>query len=432
MPVVLVLEQIAARDLTDRLTADQRIGETGGGQEAQVLLGRENLFRFVRGTGGDDDLGEDLRDLARRVGVERLVQRHDAPESRGAVAIERLLVGVEQRRAPRHARGVGVLDDGDGGTIGGVEFRDQFERRIGVVDVVVGQLFALMLHGGRDAFAGRAVDIESGILMRVLTVAHDLLQLARDHTAARRGFANRGGHPAGHGGVVGPGAGIGDLSLTLAEGISRRAVVGFQLVQQRAVILDIDDGGDEAVVLGRRADHGRAADVDVLDHLVVIRATGQSGLERVEVHDQQVDRADAMLGHRGDVVVVVTQRQQAAVHHRVQRLDTAIHHFGKVRHLGHVLDRNARIPQRLGRSAGGQDLDPHPLQSLAQIDQPGLVGYGNQRAAHGGKVGHVVSLGSVWQLVHLIPHQIAHADGRVLRLGEGPADARRIVYCRAG
>ena len=77
--------------------------------------------------------------------VQRLVQRDDAAKRDGAVAIERTGIGLGQGRATRHTAGVGVLDDRDGGAIGGIKFTDQFKRRIGVVDVVVAQLFALML-----------------------------------------------------------------------------------------------------------------------------------------------------------------------------------------------------------------------------------------------------------------------------------------------
>ncbi len=92
------------------------------------------------------------------------------------------------------------------------------------------------------------------------------------------------------------------------------------------------------MVLRGRADHGRAADVDILDAGVIVGAFGDGLFKRVQVDHQQVDRADAVFVHRGDMGVVVAQGQQATVDHRVQGLDTAIHHLGKAGDLGDVLD----------------------------------------------------------------------------------------------
>ena len=72
---------------------------------------------------------------------------------------------------------------------------------------------------------------------------------------------------------------------------SDAAGVPPQLVEHVEVLGRIGDDGDIVVVLGRRADQRRAADVDVLDDLLV-RAAGprHRGLERIEVAHDQVDR----------------------------------------------------------------------------------------------------------------------------------------------
>ena len=67
-----------------------------------------------------------------------------------------------------HAAGIGVLDDGDGRRAGRFELAGQLERRVGVVDVVVGQLFALQLARRSDAGALLAGAVETCLLMRVL------------------------------------------------------------------------------------------------------------------------------------------------------------------------------------------------------------------------------------------------------------------------
>ena len=61
-------------------------------------------------------------------------------------------------------------------------------------------------------------------------------------------------------------------------------------------------------------------------------------LERVEVDADEVDRLDAVLLHRGDVLGVVALGEQAAVDLRVQRLDPAVHHLGEAGDLADVGD----------------------------------------------------------------------------------------------
>ena len=71
--------------------------------------------------------------------------------------------------------------------------------------------------------------------------------------------------------------------------------MGRHLGQHRGVILGIGDHGHPFVVLRRRADHRRAADVDVLDGLGKTGAARDRLLEGIEIDHQQVDAADTVL-----------------------------------------------------------------------------------------------------------------------------------------
>src|SRR5690606_26822291 len=99
---------------------------------------------------------------------------------------ERSFVGIYERTAARDAAGIGVLDDRNGGAVLRIELRDQFECRVGIVQVVVAQLLALKLRGGGDAEALLAGDIECRVLMRVFAIAQRLLQLAAERAIGRR------------------------------------------------------------------------------------------------------------------------------------------------------------------------------------------------------------------------------------------------------
>ena len=136
--------------------------------------------------------------------------------------------------------------------------------------------------------------------------------------------------------------------------------MGVEFVEKRLVILHVDDDVDEPMVLGRGADHGRAADVDILDHRVIV-------------------------GTRSD------GRLDAAVDFRMQGLHPAVHHLGKARQLGDVPHLEACIAHRLRGPARRDQFDPARRQRPGQIDKTGLVGDGKKGASNGMKIGHVWS-----------------------------------------
>jgi hypothetical protein len=107
------------------------------------------------------------------------------------------------------------------------------------------------------------------------------------------------------------------------------------------------------MVLGRRARHGRAADVDVLDRGLEIGAARHRGLEGIKIAHQKIDAGDAVLHHGGGMIGLVAQGQQAAMHLGVQGLDPAVHHLRKIGDFRHVGDGKAGLAQRLGGAAGG-------------------------------------------------------------------------------
>jgi hypothetical protein len=79
-----------------------------------------------------------------------------------------------------------------------------------------------------------------------------------------------------------------------------------EVAEHLLVPVDRRDHEDETVILGRRPDHRRPADVDVLDRLVERDARLRDGrLERIKIDADEVDRLDPMLGHRGGVFRVI-------------------------------------------------------------------------------------------------------------------------------
>jgi hypothetical protein len=107
-----------------------------------------------------------------------------------------------------------------------------------------------------------------------------------------------------------------------------------QAVQQGAVVGRVDDDRHGRVVFGGRTNHRGPANVDVFDGDLIRR--GRVGIrhccpERVQVDNHDVDEADARAVDGGHVFCVAPDRENAAVHRRVERFDAAAQHFGEAR-----------------------------------------------------------------------------------------------------
>ena len=142
--------------------------------------------------------------------------------------------------------------------------------------------------------ASLAGDVEAGRLVRVLAVAHDGFQPAAEGAPGRVLDLQRLGEPLRDRRVVGRGAGEGLRGELLAELQRQAAGVELKRVEHGRIVLRIGDDRHIGVVLRRGAHHGRAADVDVLDHRRIVGAGAAHLLERVEVDDDEVDRLDAV------------------------------------------------------------------------------------------------------------------------------------------
>jgi hypothetical protein len=138
---------------------------------------------------------------------------------------------------------------------------------------------------------------------------------------------------------------------------------------------------DRLVVLGCGADHGRAADVDVLDAFLVAGTRGDGCLERVEVHHQQVDRLDAVRRHLPAMLIVLAQPQQAAMDLRVERLDPAVQDLRVPGDLGNIGDRKAGLAKGAGGTAGGKQADASTGQHGRELDETGLVAHRQEGGA---------------------------------------------------
>ena len=145
--------------------------------------------------------------------------------------------------------------------------------------------------------------------MRVLAVAQRLDQPAAEGAIIRRGVVKLLREPIADRGIISRGAGKGLGGEFLAQRKRRHAIMRGEFVEQRRVIARLDQYRDVVMVLRRGADHGRAADVDILDAVGEIAAARHGRFERIEIDHQDIDGADAMRAHRFGVLGIAADRQ---------------------------------------------------------------------------------------------------------------------------
>ena len=155
--------------------------------------------------------------------------------------------------------------------------------------------------------------------------------------------------PARDGGVIGRDTGEGFERQPAAKLLGHVTCVDCR--QHLAIIGGIDQHDDTLMVLGCRPNHGRPADIDILDRGGEISTTGDGALEGIEIAHQDIDGADAVLLECRHVRCVVLAREQAAMDPRMQCLDPPIQNFRLFGDIGDLRDRQAGLHERLGGAA---------------------------------------------------------------------------------
>ena len=382
--LVAVLDEHAADDGADFAEGVGAEADLGA-HEAEILLLAEDREGVGVELRRDDDLGEDLGDGLGEALVDGAVGDDDAAERGLLVGLEGLVPGFEEGVGRSHAAGVGVLQDADRRAL---ELADEVGRGGDIEDVIIAELLALELL---ERLVERAV--ERGLLVRVLAVAEALgdRQGGREAGGQAEDVAGAGLglglEVVGDRGVVGGGALEdleGEFAAEFAEGLG-----GLHRGEHALIVGGVGDDGDGGVVLGRAAEHGRAADVDVLDG-VLEGAVGlrDGSFERVEVHDDEVDEVDAVLLGFVEVLVRIATAEEAAVDLRVEGLHAAFHDLGEARMLADVGHRQAGVAQHLRGAAGGEELVTVFLdEGLGEGQEAGLVADGEKGDRHGERKG---------------------------------------------
>mmetsp|Transcript_37656 Transcript_37656/g.83841 ORF Transcript_37656/g.83841 Transcript_37656/m.83841 type:complete len:546 (+) Transcript_37656:764-2401(+) len=397
--IVSVLVQPAARHLAQGQAAG---GARLGLQDAQVLGLTLQGLQASRGVAGSNhDLvehaglvvsgGPELADLLGQLLIHNAIEGDNAAKRADGVGPDGQAVRLLQVLTAGNATGVGVLDNDAAG--GGV-VAHALVGGIGVQIVVVAHLLAPVHDAGGNTpgavLPEGGVGVEGGLLVRVLPVPQGGSQLQRHRHHGGGAGAHLLPQPLRHLGVIAgavleslPGQVLAELCRLLAVSPCR------QLDEQLGVVGGVHHHSHVGHVLRSSADHGGAADVNVLHtHLEGRGRVGGDGLaEGVQVHNHHVDRLDLVLLNGGHVLLLVTDGEDAAMHSWVQGLDAAIQHLWEAGHLLHLLDRNALLLDGGGCAAGGDDVKTQVMQALDQHIQVGLIrnrDQGSAASGHGG------------------------------------------------
>src|SRR5262249_47978849 len=102
-----------------------------------------------------------------------------------------------------------------------------------------------------------------------------------------------------------------------------------------------------------------------------------------EADDDEIDGRNAMAVEGGHVLRNVPAGQNAAVDPGMEGLDAPVEHLRKLRDLGDVSHRDARIAQQPRRAARGEDLDASLGQLAREVGDAGLVVDADEGPTHG-------------------------------------------------
>ena len=358
--ITLLIQQAAGNRL-GLVAGRLRVCDLRDFQQPDVLeaLGRgQHLQGRGRIAGGQHDFKKALfvqvQDFLGGRRIDLAIQTHDPAKNGNRIAGARLPKGVGQRLRRRgHAARVGMLDGHRGSLI---KLLDQGKRGVGIHNIIIRQLLALELFSvGDTRLPDDRAAVKGRRLVRVFSVAEvlglDVLQV--------QGFAKRpaffsveAAQVVGNGTVVAGGQpegflGQGELVL------GRQGAVRRERGQHGRIIVRVHHNAHVGVILGRGAQQGRPADIDVLDRVGKAAVRPGHGLfKRVEVDHHQIDGFEVVLGHGLKMAGVAPAVQNAGVYAGVQGLHPAVEHFGKA---GKVFDRGhgkAGVGQRFGRAAG--------------------------------------------------------------------------------
>ena len=216
------------------------------------------------------------------------------------------------------------------------ELPDQPQCAVEIEEVIVRKLLTMHDRGSRQVrTVSRRVDIERGALVRILPITQGLAERESKVQTFRKSVRNLGTAGSHDSSEI-----IGNrlvVCRALLKGRQREPAAMVQLGStpladrgdQGVVLVGAGHDRDMRVILGRRPDQCRAANIDVFDGILEAGVRpGDRGLERIQVHHDQVDRLKTLAFERGQVVRNVAASEDSTVDLGMQSLDPTAENLG--------------------------------------------------------------------------------------------------------
>ena len=359
----------------------RRIGvHTPGQQDAVSLAGQDGQGIRVERR-GQQDFQEAVADGLGHVGVHFPIAADDAAGGGVRIGVVGALVCLRGRGRHGNAAWCLVLQD-DHRQL--VKFLHRGQCGVGVGEIVERQFLAVQLLGLYQVRAhGWCGGVQCRALVRIFPVAQGAFPTQNQGflLGERRRLGIGSVEIGADGGIVGGRVLKCLQGQSAAQGEAGDTVVLLQLRQHVVVLVRLAHHRHVREILGRGAQHGHAADVNVGERLVQGEvAVSRHGLEGVEVDDDQIDERQVVSGGVSHLIGLVALGENAAVQAGMQGFDPAAEHLRQAGHVLHGHDRNAVILQGGCGAAGGQDFDVVAPQLLHKGDKALLVRHADEGA----------------------------------------------------
>lgn len=129
-------------------------------------------------------------------------------------------------------------------------------------------------------------------------------------------------------------------------------------LHETGIAIRIRDDHHIVEILCRSPNHAGTANVDIFDgfRFCHVRFSNRR-FKRIQVADHQINRFNAVLFHIFHVFGIAAHRKDSAMNLWIQRLDAAVHHLRRARHITDIGHRNTGILDGFHGSARRNDFD---------------------------------------------------------------------------
>ena len=132
--------------------------------------------------------------------------------------------------------------------------------------------------------------------------------------------------------------------------------------------------GHILIILGSGADHGWAANVDILNQMVDRCAFVRSHfLKSIEIHHHHINGGNAVGGDRFHVIGFGANGKNATGYAWMDGLHSAVQHFRKASYFRHIFHWDASVFDGLCGAASGNQFHPKSVQTSCKFHEVRFV-----------------------------------------------------------